>query len=579
MKNNILSIVLALFTVSALAQSSSLYKDTLIFIPLGNSVIKSPVVNTEIEMLSAGMFHYSTVDSKGKLNTYIDASIPWLMPMTIDTDVRTVAIGNIHSVVLYKSDSSINQYFITPSINGFYPESLKRIVEVKAGSNLSTALSKKNIMYAWGPGKLVQNLNIPLKTYGVRTASVGKQHIAFINIKDRVFVWGNNNRGQRNIPVFKTKPIKIASGNNHVIVLDQAKQFYVWGDNIYGQCMQPSITGPVKLIDAKANRSMVVSETNKICIWGDGTEVNADLSFLGDVKQAALGHDFAIVLIRSTSDKIKSAYAKNSDNIIKRIEQDTSLFARDSLNVKENTVVTPNDFIDVAFNDNFNNSLAFDGNTMDVQSINGSEQNDINSTTTVEFEGTNNHLTIINDNVKTLRVNSSQRVIVKGSGKSGVIHIRNQNNVIEDQASIVVIDLDAIGDDNETEAEYEQSKDATSSSEEVFLPLDDMPSSCIKFFPIDNNQFYLDGENMGGLGDQRDIEETIYLSGNYYAMAQVAFYYKKNSDGIEYLKKGITEPNGKLCALALFDIYYYGLFDQPVQLETAKKMFGIYSKL
>jgi len=560
------------------SQTTSQYKDTLVFIPLGISTIVSPIVHSEIAAMSAGMFHYSTVDSKGKLNTYIDSSIPWLMPMTIDADIRSLAIGDIHSVVLYKSDSSLNQYFITPSINAFYPASLKRIVEIKAGSNMSIALSKKNIMYAWGPGKLVQNLNIPLKTYGVKTASVGKQHIAFINVKDRVFVWGSNFRGQKTIPVFKTKPIKIASGNHHVLVLDQAKQYYVWGDNMYGQCLRPLFNEPVKFIDAKSNRSMIVSESNKICIWGDGSEVNVDLGFLGEVKQASLGHDFAIVLVRSTPEKIKQAYLTNKNTLVTRIDQDTLLFARDSFNVKEKNV-NPDNFIDVAFNDNFNSPLSFNGNTVDVQSINNSEQNDVNSTTSVEFEGTNNHVTIINDNVKTLRINSSQRVIIKGSNKSGVIHVKNQNNVIEDQNSVVVIDLDQIGEDNESMAEYEQRKDATSSDQEEFLSLDSLPSSFITFYPIDNNEFYVDGEFMGYVNEFEVVQESVTLTGNAYAIAQMNFYYKHYGEGIEALKKGVLENQSKICALALFDIYYYGLYGQPVQLDTARKLFGIYSKL
>jgi hypothetical protein len=153
MKTFIINIALLFLTRSIFAQAPA-YKDTLIFIPLGNSVIKSAVVTTEIETLSAGMYHYSTVDSKGKLKTYIDASIPWLMPVTIDADIRTVATGDIHSVVLYKSDSSINQYFITPNVDAFYPASLKRIVEIKSGSMMSVAISKKNIMHhvCLGPG-------------------------------------------------------------------------------------------------------------------------------------------------------------------------------------------------------------------------------------------------------------------------------------------------------------------------------------------------------------------------------------------------------------------------------------------
>ena len=130
------------------SQTSPVYKDTLILIPLGESVILSPILEKEIASMSAGMFHYSLVDVNGKLTTYIEKSIPWLMPMRIDSDVHSLDIGDIHTVILYKNDSSLNQYFITPSIDAFYPNGLKRIVEIRAGTNLSIAISKKNIMYA-----------------------------------------------------------------------------------------------------------------------------------------------------------------------------------------------------------------------------------------------------------------------------------------------------------------------------------------------------------------------------------------------------------------------------------------------
>ncbi|WP_018342617.1 hypothetical protein [Cytophaga aurantiaca] len=574
------SIICFFFGLSlSFSQTAPVYKDTLIFIPLGKSIIQSPVLEKEIVSISAGMFHYSLVDVNGKLTTSIDQSIPWLMPMTIDSDVRSLAIGDIHTVILYKSDSTLNQYFITPSIDAFYPSGLKRIVEIRAGNNLSTALSKKNIMYAWGPGRSVQNLNIPLKTYGVKTASVGKQHIAFINIKDKVFVWGSNEKGQKHIPVFKSKPVKIVSGNNHVLALDELKNVYVWGDNSYGQCLLPVIDEPIKQIEAKANTSLVVTEKNKIVIWGNGNEVKADFGFLGEVKQAKLGYDYAIVLIRSTQEKIQQAYLSNKKTTISVHKQDTLLFAKDTLSIKE-APVTAENFIDKTFTESRAIGNGFNGNTLTVESTNNSSQEDINSSTTIEFDGVNNNLKIINDNVKTLRINSNQRVIIKGSNKNGIIHVRDQNNVIEDQNSVIVIDLDQIGEDNEYPAEYNQAKESNVLSQEMFLPLDSMPGSAIKYFPIDNNDnFYLDGENMGGVSDQKDMEETMYLTGNYYAMAQLAFYYKKNIEGIEFLKTGVREDNSKLCALALFEIYYYGLFDQPIQLEKATIMYSIYNKL
>lgn len=558
------------------AQTTPIYKDTLIFIPLGESQIQSPILEKEIVSMSAGMFHYSLVDINGKLSTYIDNSIPWLMPMTVNSDVRVLAIGDIHTIILYKSDSSLNQYFITPSIDAFYPNGLKRIVEIRAGNNMSIALSKKNIMYAWAPGRTVQNLNIPLKTYGVKTASVGKQHIAFININDRVFVWGSNEKGQKTIPIFKAKPTKIVSGNNHILALDELKYIYVWGDNSYGQCLLPLMNEKVKQIEAKANTSLVVTITNKIIIWGNGNEVKADFNFLGEIKQAKLGYDYAIVLVRSTQEKIQQEYLINKKILVSVYKQDTLLFTKDSLSTKE-TPVTADNFIDKTFNENNALGNGFNGNTLTVESINSSNA-DVNSSTTIEFEGLNNNLKIINDNVKTLRVNSNQRVIIKGSNKKGVIHIRNQNNVIEDQNSVVVIDLNKIGQDNEYFEEYNQAKESNAPIQELFLPLDSMPSSGIQIFPIENNNFYLYGKNMGGLSDQKDMEETMYMTGDYYAMAQLAFYYKKYSDGIEFLKTGISENSPKECALALFDIYYYGLFDQPVQLENAKIIYGVYIK-
>ncbi len=560
------------------SQTGSTYKDTLIFIPFGGSLIQSPVLEKEIASMSAGMFHYSIVDINGKLTTYIDKSIPWLMPMTIDLDVRSAAIGDIHTVILYKSDSSLNQYFITPSIDAFYPGTLKRITEIRAGNSISIALSKKNIMYAWGPGRSVEKLSIPLKTYGVKTASVGKQHIAFINIKDKVFVWGNNQKGQKAIPVFKTKPVKIASGNNHILVADELKNVYLWGDNTYGQCLMPVIEEPVKQIDAKANASMVITETNKIVIWGNGTEVKADFNYLGEIKQAKLGYDYAIILIRSTPEKIQQHYSMHKNTIFSLTKQDTTLFATDTLFPKA-PPVTADNFIDEAYKESTALGNGYNGNTLTVESVNGSSQEDVNSSTTVEFEGGNNTVKIINDNVKTLRVNSNQRVIIKGSNKNRVIHVRNQNNVIEDQNSVVVIDLDALGEDNRSREQYNQAKENNTLVQEVFLSLDDMPSSYISSFPIEENEFYVDGEHMGNVSNEATVKENILLTYDYYSIAQMYFYYNENTKGIEALKQGVSERFSSLCALALFDIYYYGLFDQAIQLDNAKIMNGIYNKL
>ncbi|MBC7451085.1 MAG: hypothetical protein H7259_06315 [Cytophagales bacterium] len=568
---------LLFFPVVLYAQTtthSAKTKDTVIIIPLGNSAIYAQPMEYSVKGINAGMYHCSVIDHNNHLTTWIDPRAYAIQAPVIQDKVRSIATGDIHSVVLY-SDSTINQFFLIPQINMFYPYQLSGVVEVQAGPNISTALTKKGILYAWAPGKTIKNLNIPIKTYGVKQTSVGKSHIAFINIKNKVFVWGDHSLGQNNKPVFKSKPIQIASGDYHTIVLDELKNIYVWGNNSKGQCVIPAYTGKIDRIAAKNFYTLIQLDNNTIIVWGMGKIIESDFSSLGKVKSSILGHDFAVVVVESNQEKITEWYFRKTildATVVKH--QDSSMFAADSLTGNTGNVTSGN-FIKEALIDDFAQAYG-SGNLLEIESL-YSSQTDDNSSTSIAFEGSGNNLKIINDRVTTYRKNSTQRIIVKGSNQSATLRIQNQNTTVNNEHSTVVIDLNALSNEGSYPEEYVNPAETMVYQQDQIIDFDSLPNSMITEWPVENGIYWIDGENMGHIGDPEDVLLTIDTRSDPFQRAQGHFYFKDYTNGITILQEAAADPYYRICALALFEIYYYGLFDQKISLEKANFYYAKYN--
>jgi hypothetical protein len=85
--------------------------------------------------------------------------------------------------------------------------------------------------------------------------AAGGDHALALKVDGTVVAWGNNSRGQTNVPGGLTNAMAIAAGYAHSIALRNDGTVIAWGDNTYGQTNGPALVA-VKLIAAGAYQSL-----------------------------------------------------------------------------------------------------------------------------------------------------------------------------------------------------------------------------------------------------------------------------------------------------------------------------------
>lgn len=557
-------------------------RDTVIIIPLGATRIASSAV-TKVTGISTGMYHFSVLNEKGEVQTWVDPAAYSIDVPYIGEPLSAIATGDIHSSILYK-DGTINQYFLSPRLTMFFPYRLQQIVQIASGPKMSVALNKKGILYTWGAGKTVKKLQIPIKTYGVKLASVGREHVAFINIKDRVFVWGDHSLGQNQIPKFSAKPVKIVSGDYHSMVLDAAGKVYAWGNNSKGQCNVPDLGTPAREIAAKNFLSMAVLENEKVVIWGMHKKTELNFSALGRVKTAALGNDYAVIVVETDALKRKEFVMPEpllvSEPPAIPAGLDSSAMEKmllaDSLTNYMKDFNAEN-FMRKSVYENFSRGFGKD-NSLEFES-NNSSYSDSNSTTEVIFEGEGNKIKVIHDNVNVKRTNSRQRVIIKGSGKALTLHYKDQQQTIQNNDQEIVIDLDQVGSDFGYPEEYSDLKELETVTPEMIIEFDSLPNSYLTEWPVENGYYYSTQQGVLAKANEKNkiVEEGMFLS-DPFEKAQAYFYCGQIANGIEALEEASADDYNYNCILALFEIHYYGLFGMPTSLPKAGHYFRKYQQ-
>ena len=547
--------------------SSAQSKDTLIIIPFGNSQLYADAVLSPIKKISGGSNFLHVLNEAGQLDTRIDDNASYMEMPVIKEKLSDIRSGDIHSLALYR-DSTISQFFVHSSIQMFCPEKLRKITHIAAGPKMSLAINQKNIMYTWGPKNMVKKLQIPVKTYGVKTAALGENYVAFINIKNKVFVWGDRSSGKNNIPVFKASPLAITSGDQHIMVLDQNKNLYAWGNNLLGQCNIPTFTSKIKMIDSKKHRNLAVLENDEVYIWGMNETILLNYASLGTVKNATLGNNFVAIVVNTTQAKIDSS--KRSKPFIKidrtnlfsvADKKDTSLLlAKDSL-LRSLRVATDSNFIKNYLSQLYADEPSFNfGNNNIVNILNDDSYfENIESLTQIIFEGNNNEITIINRGVRSTRKNVKQVIIIKGSGKKYTIYNNGTQENISDKSFIQEINLDETGEENFYPEEYVEKKEDLSLPIQSldFIEFDNLPNTMISEFPISEGEYWYNSEFACKANDFACLLDQAGFWDPFEA-AQVYFYCRNNAKALKTLIE--SEPLHYHCKLALFEIYYYGLF-------------------
>lgn len=556
--------LLFLFIVSTISSLFAQKADTLIFIPLGDTKFEAmSYENIPFQNVSCGFGHANLHLSNGKVfslpsNQNLGFSLP-----SISDPVKDIQTGAIHSLLLFE-DSTISQFLTTTDINMFFPWKLKKIREIRCGVNMSLAIKKNNIMYTWGSQGLVSQLGIPPKTYGVRTSSLGKNHVAFINIKDKVFVWGDNSFGQDHIPTFRTTPHQIVSGDDHVLAVDIKGNLYSWGKLNTSHLPEDSKDLKVSFIDAKGNNNLIGSRDNQVLIWNQQSHIKLDFKSIGEVQFASLGQDYAVIGLKKHQESPTTI-----SDVLAEIPKN-SWINQDSL-TKDSTGTTVS--MENILNKYFTAEME-DTNRLFFKSLN-SKYNLNNSNTSYEFDGKGNKVTIINENMIFNHNNSYQRVIFKGSGKNYVIRQNNSTSNIKGSNTTIVIDLDELGvkeSYSEIYNEVEGSGNEEINYDEIFLEIDpeNFEVSTLSYFPVYNNFYIMEDAGFLDADDYPTINEYAEYLADGIDKAQAYFYTNDNQKAFETLNLCMEEGFDSDCPLALFEVYYYGLFNEAIDMKKAK---------
>ena len=90
----------------------------------------------------------------------------------------------------------------------------------------------------------------------------------FFSTGRRPVVWGNNEKGQTNVPPELTSAVMLAGGYDHLLAADAFGKVFAWGEATGGGTyVPPDLTNPIAL--AAGNRfSIAVKADESVCLWG-----------------------------------------------------------------------------------------------------------------------------------------------------------------------------------------------------------------------------------------------------------------------------------------------------------------------
>ena len=105
--------------------------------------------------------------------------------------------------------------------------------------------------------------------FGSVTSSVVRLAVA------AVAVWGDNNYGQKDLPVEATDLVAVAAGGSHNLALRADGLLVGWGDNSFGQAAIPAGVGSAIAIAAGSAHSLALRANGTVFAWGDNRDGQA----------------------------------------------------------------------------------------------------------------------------------------------------------------------------------------------------------------------------------------------------------------------------------------------------------------
>lgn len=302
---------------------------TLIHIPPTYSMMKVPKeLRGNIKKISVGRTYGLGLSNDGdlyvwghsKISESID--IKEIPPELKNVKIKDIAAGDDHAVVIDEDgklyiwghtrlgQDMLNEKIMLAQTTGEHWD----IVQLEAGDQVSAALDKDGFLYLWGnennydlkirkayqgniakvalasneyisllkdgtvaytgfkgKGSPYSQIPEPLLIEGnaVDVAATGKS-MAGVTKDGQVYVWGKADRGERDIPEFKSKVVALKGGRFHYTALLEDGSVISWGENGYKQTNVTSRAkkGNVKEIYVGYFQNYAIMDDDSIETWG-----------------------------------------------------------------------------------------------------------------------------------------------------------------------------------------------------------------------------------------------------------------------------------------------------------------------
>ncbi len=219
-------------------------------------------IDEEIISLESGLFHSILLTSRGRVLTWGDNQYGQLGNQTLDAKLIPTEITEFFNL-----------------------DDEETIIQISAGAVHSAALSSENRMFVWGnndhsqlgdgtfgpfsyetkPKDITSEFSLETGNY-LEKINLGTFHSAVLTSQNRLFIWGNNEKGQigNGTNIEQALPIDITSqfifsegekikhvelGNLNSAIITTNNRLFIWGDNTYGQIGNESFIDSYEPID------------------------------------------------------------------------------------------------------------------------------------------------------------------------------------------------------------------------------------------------------------------------------------------------------------------------------------------
>ena len=184
------------------------------------------------------------------------------------------------------------------------PPNLNDAIALSAGGGHSLAVRADGSVAAWGDNRRgqcnvpPQASNVDAVAAGYAVASAGSHSLA-LRSDGVVIAWGDNSRHQTNVPPDLNGVVAIAAGAGHSLALKADGRVTAWGTNDHGQCTVPADLPPVLAIAAGAFHSMALKADGTVTCWGANSSGQCNVpEDLSDVIAVAAGKYHSVALRR-----------------------------------------------------------------------------------------------------------------------------------------------------------------------------------------------------------------------------------------------------------------------------------------